>query len=176
MFNRTYRYLTEQPLYPFGFGLSYSTFSYSDVGFSDLSPSGPNDAVELKKKTAFPATPSLTQISGSAPIYVYARITNSSSVAGDEVAELYISHPGQDGAPIRALVGFKRVHLAPAAVQFVSFVLGPRELSIVDPSGQRQVPAGPVELWLGSSQSAETAHQPGATLKFTIPTVTTLPN
>jgi len=148
MANRTYRYLGEPVLFPFGFGLSYSTFAYSDVGISDLDPTGPNNVTEVRKAGG----PSLTQVSGSAPVYVHAKISNTSSVAGDEVAQLYISHPGVDGAPIRALVGFKRVHLAAGSFQMVSFVLGSRELSIVDANGQRVVPAGAVELWIGSSQ------------------------
>jgi beta-glucosidase len=148
MANRTYRYLGEPVLFPFGFGLSYSTFAYSDVGISDVDPTGTNNVAEVTKA----GSSSLVQVSGSAPVYVRAKISNTSSVAGDEVAELYISHPGVDGAPIRALAGFKRVHLAAGEFQVVSFALGSRELSIVDANGQRVVPAGAVELWIGSSQ------------------------
>jgi beta-glucosidase len=180
MANRTYRYLAEAPLFPFGYGLSYSTFSYSEVGLSDLEPTGSNDtAVSTNAKPAASQSSSLTEATGSAPIYVHARVTNSSSIPGDEVAELYITHPGIDGAPIRALVGFKRIHLAAHSSQFVSFVLGPRELSIVNPAGQRQIPAGPAELWLGSSQPTTIPNRAptnGSPLKFTITTTTNLPN
>ncbi len=159
MAGRTYRYLSEPPLYPFGYGLSYSSFSYSD------------GTVTAPGVTA--------TFSGDSPIPVSTRVTNNSSLAGDEVAELYISHPGLDGAPIRALVGFQRIHLNARASQTITFTLTPRELSIVDSTGRRLVPSGPVELWLGSTQPIALANHPapnGQTIKFTITTSTTLPN
>jgi beta-glucosidase len=168
MAGRTYRYLSEPPLYPFGYGLSYSAFSYSDVTVTDFAP----------QDSAAPSS-SLQQVSGLAPVYVSTKVTNTSKLAGDEVAELYISHPGADGAPIRALAGFKRVHLEPGATQFVSFVLGPRDLSIVDPIGRRLIPTGPVELWLGSTQPTTLPGRlapNGHSAKFTITASTTLPN
>jgi beta-glucosidase len=155
MSNRTYRYLTEPPLYPFGFGLSYSTFSYSDAVL----------ALE------FGGSPAVRS--------VVARVTNTSSVAGDEVVELYVSHPNIEGAPIRSLAGFQRIHLAAGSSQQVTFVLGERELSIVDPNGHRLVPAGPVELWLGSSQPLQLPNRPapnGLALKLTLTNSTPLPN
>ena len=170
MAGRTYRYLNEPPLYPFGFGLSYSTFAYSDIILTDLGPQETNSTTRVS---------SLEEISGSAPAYVSTKVTNTSKIAGDEVAELYISHPGLEGAPIRALVGFKRLHLEPGATQFVSFVLSTRELSVVDSTGRRIVPAGPVELWLGSAPPLLVPNRPtpnGRTAKLTITTSSTLPN
>ncbi len=156
MSNRTYRYLREQPLYGFGYGLSYSTFSYSDFAAA-ASSSGAD--------TSWP---------------VSAKVTNTSKVAGDEVAELYITHPGVEGAPVRALIGFQRVHLEPNASQTVSFNLSPRDLSVVDQNGIRQVLPGDVELWLGSSQPSEppAASRSGVSLKLTLPqsAAATLPN
>jgi beta-glucosidase len=180
MAGRTYRYLSEPPLYPFGFGLSYSSFSYSDITITDFAPAA-DATVELQRRSAkSPAsTSSLQEISGSAPIYVSAKVTNTSKLSGDEVSELYISHPGLDGAPIRSLVGFKRLHVEPGATQFVSFVLGQRELSVVDTTGHRLVPAGPVELWLGSTQPITLPQRPpptGKSAKFTITSTTTLAN
>jgi beta-glucosidase len=181
MAGRTYRYLGEPPLYPFGFGLSYAAFSYSGITVTDFAPSDTNDTVELQRKPANAAagTASLQEVSGSAPVYVSSKVTNMSKIGGDEVVELYISHPGLEGAAIRALVGFKRVHLDAGATQFVSFVLGTRELSIVDASGRRVVPTGPVELWLGSTQPMMVPGRPapvGQTAKFSITASTSLPN
>jgi beta-glucosidase len=180
MADRTYRYSTEQPLYPFGFGLSYSTFTYLDVGLADFTPNAPNESgVPAKPSPPAATSPALSQVSGYVPFSVFTRIKNSSSIPGNEVVQLYISYPGLEGAPIRALVGFLRVHLDAGASHFVSFTLTPRELSIVDPTGHRIVPAGAAELWIGSSQPISGPHLPppnGRTLKFTITTSTPLPN
>src|SRR6266571_5298528 len=74
MAGRTYRYFTEQPLYPFGYGLSFSYFNYSDAKVT------PN------------------QFAAGGALTISVRVTNSSSVSGDEVVQLYLSHPGVEGA------------------------------------------------------------------------------
>ena len=155
MFGRTYRYFNEPPLFAFGFGLSYSTFVYSDETISSAASDG------------------------SATITASVRVTNSSAIPGDEVVELYTSHPGVEGAPIRALAGFQRVHLGAHASQVVSFQLSPRELSIVDLQGNRLVPAGPVEIWIGSSQPLTAPGRPqpnGRALKMTVINPFSIPN
>jgi beta-glucosidase len=153
MNGRTYRYFTEQPLYPFGYGLSFSSFSYSDAKI----------------------TPD--QVAAGSTVSVSVRVTNTSSIPGDEVVQLYLSHPGGDGAPIRALVGFQRVHLAASASQTVNFTLGDRDLSVVDENGIRRVVPGSVDLWIGGGQPVSGPGQPptkGASAKFTITTAATL--
>ena len=107
-----------------------------------------------------PSTNGATTFPGDSPITVTTRVTNTSKLPGDEVVELYISHPNTDGAPIRALAGFQRIHLNPGASQTVSFLLTPRELSIVTPAGQRQVQAGPIDLWLGTSPTNKSPTAP----------------
>jgi beta-glucosidase len=155
MAGRTYRYFTEQPLYPFGYGLSFSSFNYSDAK----------------------VTPD--QFAAGGALTVSVRVTNSSSVSGDEVVQLYLSHPGIDGAPIRALAGFQRIHLDAAASQSVSFTLRDRDLSIVDESGIRRVVPGAVDVWVGGGQPVAGPGQPqtkGASTKFTITSGVTLPD
>ena len=128
MKGRTYRYFTGVPLWPFGYGLSYTTFSYSGL--------------------ALPKT----QIKAGEPVDASVTVTNSGKFSGDEVVQLYLSFPNVDGAPIRALRGFRRVHLAPGASQTVSFELSPRDISMVTSAGDIIVPAGTYELTLGGGQ------------------------
>jgi len=175
MFNRTYRYLSEAPLFPFGFGLSFSSFSYFEPTVNAMFIR----AKDLARAIAPESSPLKHEFDGYSLISVSAVVTNSSAIPGDEVVELYISHPGIDGAPIRSLAGFQRVHLAPKASETVTLTLTPRELSIVDPQGNRLVPAGPVELWLDSSQPVTIPNRPapsGVSAKFTITTSFPLPN
>ena len=95
MNNRTYRYFDGKPLYPFGYGLSYSKFAYSNLKLS---------TAEL--------------IAGSS-LEVDVDVKNTSPTEGDEVVELYLIPPSS-GAPIRALRGFARIHCA-AETQHVHF-------------------------------------------------------
>jgi beta-glucosidase len=153
MNGRTYRYFTEQPLYPFGYGLSFSSFNYSDAKI----------------------TPD--QVAAGSTVAVSVRVTNASSVPGDEVVQLYLSHPGVDGAPIRALAGFQRIRLAASASQTVTFTLHDRDLSIVDENGIRRLVPGPVEVWIGGGQPVSGPGQPptkGTSAKFTITSAATL--
>jgi beta-glucosidase len=153
MNGRTYRYFTEQPLYPFGYGLSFSSFNYSDAKVTpDQAPAG-------------------------GPVSVSVRVTNTSSLPGDEVVELYLSHPGVEDAPVRALFGFQRIHLAASASQNVTFTLYDRDLSLVDEKGIRRVVPGPVDVWVGGGQPVSGPGQPptkGASAKFTIISAATL--
>src|SRR5206468_6104408 len=128
MAGRTYRYLTEQQLYPFGYGLSYTTFHY--------------DKVEAESP----------KIAADGTVSVSARVTNTGKVAGDEVVQVYLTHPGAEGAPIRALAGFQRVHLEAGASKTVKFSLRDRDLSIVDADGVRRIVPGEVKVSIGGGQ------------------------
>jgi beta-glucosidase len=153
MNGRTYRYFTGQPLYPFGYGLSFSSFNYSDA---KIAPD---------------------QVAAGSAVTVSAVVTNTSSVPGDEVVELFLSHPGVDGAPIRALAGFQRIHLAASASQAVTFTLDDRDLSIVDENGVRRVVPGPVDVWIGGGQPVSGPGQTatkGVSAKLTITSAATL--
>jgi beta-glucosidase len=128
MKGRTYRYMKAEPLYPFGFGLSYTNFVYSDLHVS-------------KEK-----------IRKNESVTVEVTLTNAGKMASDEVAELYLTHEGaNDSEPLFALKGFQRVSLAPGASQKLSFVLSPEQLSLVDADGKSFVPAGKIRISVGGS-------------------------
>ena len=128
MKGRTYRYFEGKPLYPFGYGLSYTTFSYSGLTL-------PKSAV----KAGDPLTAEVT-------------ITNTGKREGDEVAQLYLTFPQVAGAPLRALRGFKRVHLKGGESRTVHFELGDRDLSLVTEAGVPIVANGKYSISVGGGQ------------------------
>jgi beta-glucosidase len=128
MKGRTYRYFEGAPLYPFGYGLSYTTFHY--------------DALKL------PQSP----VKAGDPVTAEVTVSNFGSVAGDEVAQLYLKFPEVKGAPGKALRGFKRIHLDPGATATVRFDLRPRDLSIVTENGDPTIPAGKYTVTVGGGQ------------------------
>ena len=128
MANRTYRYFTGKPLYPFGYGLSYTTFSYSDLTI----PQAPVNAGD--------------------PVNADVTVTNSGKVAGDEVVQLYLKFPPVAGAPRVALRGFQRVHLDPGASQKVHFELKNRDLSMVTEDGHPIIAGGEYTISIGGGQ------------------------
>jgi len=155
MAKRTYRYFDGEALYPFGFGLSYTTFAYSNV--------------KVDRET----------VSAEGSVKISVDVTNTGSMAGDEVVQVYLTHVGVAGAPIRALQGVERVHLARGAKKTVSFTLQDRTLSIVDEAGKRRVVPGSVEVWIGGGQPVTRAGLPkssGVATKFSIIGEATLPD
>ena len=155
MAHRTYRYFDAKPLYPFGFGLSYTSFAYDQPRVSHAKVSA-KDAVTLSVD-----------------------VKNTGSVAGDEVVQLYLTHPGVSGAPLRALQGFARIHLERGEKKTVRFVLHNRDLSIVDEAGKHRIVPGNVEAWIGGGQPIATsslAKPAGAAMRFTITSEATLPD
>ena len=133
MQNRTYRYFGGQPLYGFGYGLSYASFAYTNLRLS--SP----------------------QVTAGDPLQVEADVHNTAKVPGDEMAELYLEYPQSTGAPLRALKGFERVHLAAGETKHVSFHLDPRDLSLVTDKGEHEIQAGGYRVFVGGSQPAKGA-------------------
>jgi beta-glucosidase len=128
MKGRTYRYFAGEPLWPFGHGLSYTTFQYNGL--------------------TLPRTP----LNAGEPVNATVTVTNSGKLTGDEVVQLYLKFPDVSGAPIRALRGFQRIHLAPGASQKVQFHLGPRELSMVTDAGDRLIAQGKYTVSVGGGQ------------------------
>jgi len=80
------------------------------------------------------------------------RVTNTGKLAGDEVVQLYLKFPEVAGAPIRALRGFQRIHLAPGASQVIRFHLKRRDLSMVTQAGDRIIPQGGYTVSVGGGQ------------------------
>ena len=128
MKGRTYRYFSGEPLYPFGFGLSYTSFAFSNLRFD---------------KSSLGASDDLTAT---------VDVQNTGKVASDEVLELYLAHPGVDGAPIRSLAGMRRVTLNPGETKPVSIQIPNRNLSVVAPNGARKIVAGQLQVWVGDDQ------------------------
>jgi beta-glucosidase len=150
MKGRTYRYFEGTPLYPFGYGLSYTTFSYSDLQV----PSKPLKAGD--------------------PLLAEVTVTNTGHAAGDEVAELYLSFPSVPGAPLRALRGFQRVHLEPGTAQKLRFELKPRDLVMVTEAGEPIIAEGDYSISIGGGQPRTSA--PGVSGTFHINGKMTLPD
>jgi beta-glucosidase len=120
------------PLYPFGYGLSYTSFS-----FSNLKVGAPPVGV-------------------GAPATVSVDVTNTGALAGDEVVQLYVHQKaGSDSRPSRELKGFRRVGLKPGETQTVSFPLGPDELRYWSTSQGKWVQdAAAFDVWVGSDSTA----------------------
>ncbi|HUZ04965.1 MAG TPA: glycoside hydrolase family 3 C-terminal domain-containing protein [Acidobacteriaceae bacterium] len=142
MSNRTYRYFSGKPLYQFGYGLSYTTFKYSDL-------SVPTQAVAAGQ-----------------PVGADVTVTNTGKVAGDEAVQVYLKFPDVKGAPHIALRGFQRIHLEPGASQKVHFELKNRDLGIVNELGNPIIAQGEYTISIGGGQPDTAA--PSVTGKFHI--------
>jgi beta-glucosidase len=113
MKGRTYRYFEGEPLYPFGYGLSYTTFAYSNLSVPKVIKAGET-------------------------VNVTVDVQNTGSSDGDEVVQLYLSLASSDiPVPHFAMKGFKRIHLNKGQKQTVTFALTPKQLSLVDKNLQR---------------------------------------
>ena len=143
MKSRTYRYLSDKPLYGFGFGLSYTNFTYSNIKL----PSSDTKAGD--------------------PVTIEGVVKNSGSIAGDEVVELYLTQPKASDTPIRVLAGFTRVHLEPGQSTHVGFKIDPRSIAQVDSKGMRTILPGNYTVSLGGAQSGESASVQTGTFTIT---------
>jgi beta-glucosidase len=149
MERRTYRYFKDKPLYPFGYGLSYTTFQYSGLTL-------PSQA-----------------LSAGQPVVTDVTVTNTGKVAGDEAVELYLKFPDVKGAPQIALRGFQRIHLEAGASQQLHFELKERDLGMVTEDGNPIVAAGDYTIIIGGGQPDTGA--PGVSGHFHIDNQLALP-
>ena len=128
MTGKTYRFFTQEPLYPFGYGLSYTTFTYSNISLPEKVIAGEN-------------------------VKVKATITNSGKAEGDEVVELYLTdEKASTPRPIRQLEGFRRITLKPGESKEVEFVLDPRQFSIINNKDKRVIEPGYFTISVGGKQ------------------------
>ena len=126
MTGRTYRYMKNDALYPFGYGLSYNTYRY--------------DAVE------FPYWQ-------DGKLHVRVRVTNQGTMEGDEVVQLYTIHKSPVlESPNCSLRGFQRITLEPGASQEVEFILGQEDLMMVNNDGEKVLESGEYEITVGGGQ------------------------
>jgi len=140
------RYIDEEstPQFPFGFGLSYSTFQYgaTEIDSKTLKASQLRSALNKKVAPALTAT---------------AAVTNSGSVAGEEVVQLYVRLEGTSTAqPVRALKGFQRVSLAPGETKKVTFNLAPDAFALWSIDNQFTVEAAKATVWISPNSAAGT--------------------
>ena len=125
---RGYLYTSNEPLFPFGFGLSYTTFSYSKpkIETAKIEPAG---------KTTVSVT-----------------VTNTGKIAGDEIVQLYIHDlVSSVTRPVKELKAFERISLAPGQSRTVSFVITPDKLSFLNQSMERVVEPGMFDIMIGGS-------------------------
>jgi beta-glucosidase len=128
MAGKTYRFFTKEPLYPFGYGLSYTTFKYSDLSLPEKMVAG--DSVKVK-----------------------VNVTNTGKLAGDEVIELYLTdEKASTPRPIRQLEGFTRITLKPGESKVVEINLEPRQFSIINNKEKRVIEPGYFTISVGGKQ------------------------
>jgi beta-glucosidase len=133
MKGRTYRYFEGEPLFPFGYGLSYTKSKYQNLSVPKEARAGEDVKISVE-------------------------VQNVGKSAGDEVAQLYVKAlKASTPAPIRSLEGFKRIHLKPGETKVVEFKLEPRQLSVFDSRKgngitKYVVEPGPFQIALGGVQ------------------------
>jgi beta-glucosidase len=129
MENRTYRYFTGQPLYTFGFGLSYTTFTYRNLQI-DPAKVKPGD-----------------------PISIQVEVENTGQHLGDEVVQLYLKDVEASlPVPLLQLQGFRRIRLAPGEKQIVQFTLTAAQMSFAGENGKWVLEPGEFKVWVGGQQ------------------------
>jgi len=128
MAGKTYRFFLQEPLYPFGYGLSYTTFSYTNLVLPEKAVAG--DKVTVKVS-----------------------VTNTGKISGDEVVQLYLNdEKASTPRPLRQLEGFLRINLKPGESKEVEFNLEPRQFSIINNKSKRVIEPGYFTISVGGKQ------------------------
>jgi beta-glucosidase len=128
MEGRTYRYFRGAPLFPFGHGLSYTTFAYGGLVLPTTVETGEDVSIAVE-------------------------VENTGRRAGEEVVQLYVTDlEASAPVPIRSLQGVQRIFLEPGEKETVTFTLTPRQLSLIDPARERVLEPGVFEVNVGGKQ------------------------
>lgn len=128
MKGRTYRYMDKEPLYPFGFGLTYTSFEYSNL--------------QLSK----------TEIDLDETVEASFQLRNTGNVAAEEVVQLYINDvEASFTVPLYSLKGFKRINLKPGETRNVNFIVSPEMISSVNDSGKSVIEDGKIQIIIGGA-------------------------
>jgi len=128
MQNRTYKYFKGEPLYPFGYGLSYTSFKYSNL--------------------EMPAT-----VKTGEPVKVSVEVQNSGNMDGEEVVQLYLKDEvASTPRPLHQLEGFQRIFLKAGESATLEFELQPRQFSIIGSEDKRVIESGDFSIFVGGSQ------------------------
>lgn len=131
MSSQTYRYFRGKPLYPFGYGLSYTTFSY--------------DKLEVEQNHSV-----------GEPLQLSVTVKNTGQLAGDEVVQVYVSHKNAPvTVPLRSLKAFKRIHLQAGEAQTLNFTLPAEAFSVINNENDRVILPGEFEISVGGGQPDE---------------------
>lgn len=139
MAGRTYRYFTDEPLYPFGYGLSYTKFKYSNLQIP-------------------------TEVKAGESVKISVEVTNVGAHEGDEVVQLYLTdEKGSTPRPVRQLEGFERVNLKSGESKIVNFTINSYQLSMINKNGQRTIEPGWFTIAVGGKQPGFTGYQDAET-------------
>jgi beta-glucosidase len=142
MEDRTYRFFKGQPLYPFGYGLSYTSFAYSDLEIPDTIKAGENVGLSVK-------------------------IENTGSVAGDEVVQVYVKDiEASVRIPVHSLQAFKRIHLEPGETKTVQFNLSPKQIALLNDDMEWMVEPGEFVISVGGGQPGFNKTSSGVLSKY----------
>ncbi len=139
MKGRTYRYMTEEPLYPFGFGLSYTSFQYSDLQLDN------------------------TQIDLGDSLTVRVTVKNTGNLAAAEVVQFYLSDlQASSIVPLHHLVGFEKIQLEPGTSQTLQFAVTPEMMSFYNDDGKLTLEPGEFRLEIGGCSPGKRGQELGA--------------
>lgn len=127
MANRTYKYFKGNPLFPFGHGLSYTNFTYSNLNISN-------------------------EVIVNNDIIIGVDVTNTGAISGDEVVQLYVSHEEKDHVAVRTLVGFERIHLKKGETKKLTYSISPKQYALIDSKGKSLIEPGYLTVSVGGKQ------------------------